>query len=167
MMHDFKERLAFSEQHQHDDFWIAIYKKAFRNMVSQMSCYGDNQSQRLGIDRIIHLSSGKTLNIEEKLRETVYDDICLEYLSNDRTGAIGWIEKELLTDYFAYAFLPIKKVYLFPWVMLQRAWFNKKHEWLSFFKCNTADNKTYKTHFVSIPINILIKTVAEAQIIQI
>jgi hypothetical protein len=98
MIHDFKERLEFSESASGEPFWDAIYRKAFPGMVSHMPCPGDTQSQRLGIDRLILLSSGRVLAIDEKKREQDYNDILLEYLSNDSTGAPGWIEKELQID---------------------------------------------------------------------
>ena len=78
MIHNFDDDLAFSEVASFEAFWDAVYRKAFPNMVSHMPCPGDFASQRMGIDRIILLSNGKTLAIDEKKRREVYDDVLLD-----------------------------------------------------------------------------------------
>lgn len=165
--HDFYERLQFSEEASAEPFWDAVYRKAFPGMVTHTPCPGDTQSQRLGIDRIILLSSGRILAIDEKKRERDYDDILLEYLSNDQTNAPGWIEKELQIDYLAYAFMPSQKVYLFPWDMLRRAWLHYKELWLQKYKIPPAKNNGYCTHSVAVPIEELRNAVKTAMIIQL
>ena len=166
-VHDFKERLEFSEKASDEPFWDAIYKKAFPNIVNQMLASGNVKSQRMGIDRVVLLSSGKILYIDEKKREIDYQDILLEYVSVDKTGAPGWIEKDLLIDYLAYAFMPSKRVYLFPWDMLRRAWCHYKDNWLEIYARIEAQNQGYKTISVAIPIQILQKAVQTAMVIQL
>jgi len=166
-VHDFDERLRYSEAASEEPFWDAVYHKAFPTLVNHMLCSGDTQSQRLGIDRLIVLSSGKVLAIDEKKRSRDYPDILLEYLSNDTTGAPGWIEKDLQIDYLAYAFMPSQRVYLYPWEMLKRAWRNFRDEWLDLYKIPPARNKGYRTHSVAVPISILHSAVNRAMIIQL
>ena len=165
--HDFSERLAYSEEASADEFWEAVYRKAFPDMIAQVPCMGDTQAQRLGIDRFVHLSSGRVLRIDEKKREKVYPDILLETISVDRTGAPGWMEKDLQIDYLAYAFMPIKKVYLFDWLMLKRAWAEKGAEWRRRFPERAAQNRDYRTLSVPVPIDELRHAVAMASVIQI
>jgi len=167
MTHDFKERLNWSEEQSDEPFWEEVYKKAFPNMVSLAMCPGDTQSQRLGIDRVVVLSSGRVLKIDEKKRAKVYSDILLEYVSVDRTGALGWIEKDLQIDYLAYAFMPIKRVYLFDWCMLRRAWDHYKDKWMAEYQPKEAQNSTYKTISLPIPIKVLMDAVSTATIIQL
>jgi len=167
MIHDFKERLEYSESASDEGFWDAVYHKAFPDMLWHKLCAGDTQSQRLGIDRLVFLKSGRVLAIDEKKREKVYSDILLEYLSNDQTGAPGWIEKDLLIDYLAYAFMPSRKVYLFPWDMLRRAWLHYKEEWLQKYKIPPARNEGYSTHSVAIPIVELRRKVFAATLIEL
>jgi hypothetical protein len=57
-----------------------------------MPCTGNTSSQRQGIDRVIHLANGQTIYIDEKKRASVYPDILLEYISVDKTGALGMID---------------------------------------------------------------------------
>ncbi len=165
--HNFDAQLQWSQVSGDDPFWDDVYSKAFPDMVSHMACVGDTQSQRLGVDRIIHLASGKTLSIDEKKRRKDRNDILLEFLSNDVTGAPGWIEKQLQIDYLAYAFMPSKRCYLFPWQMLRRAWLQFGNEWKRKFMIPPAKNDGYSTHSVAVPIGVLRAKVNSAHIIDV
>jgi hypothetical protein len=167
MIHDFAERLKFSEEASAEPFWDAVYRKAFPNMVNHMPCPGDVESQRKGIDRLILLDNGKTLKIDEKKRESEYDDILLEFVSVDTTGAPGWIEKNLAIDYLAYAFVKSKRCYLFPWPFLRKAWLCNGVSWKQQYQIIVAQNNGYKTLSVAIPINALYKAVNRATRIDI
>ena len=166
-VHDFKERLQFSEQASHEGFWGNVYKKAFPDLEFAILCAKDGQGQRLGIDRIFYLKSGKILSIDEKKREKEYPDILLEYISVDNQNKPGWIEKPLLIDYLAYAFMPSQRCYLFPWQMLRRAWLHFKEQWIKDYRKIEAQNKGYKTISVAVPINIVVNAVKNAMIIQL
>jgi hypothetical protein len=166
-MNNFEEQLKFSEQASHEPFWQAVYEKAFPDMVNNMVCTGKNTNQCLGIDRVIQLKSGKTLYVDEKKRTKVYSDILLEYISNDKTNAPGWMEKDLQIDYLAYAFMPTKRCYLYPWQMLRRAWINYKDCWIKNYGTQSAPNKYYNTLSVAVPIEELNVTVKRAMIIQL
>ena len=166
-VHDFKECLEFSEAAGHEDFWKAAYQRAFPNLVFQQLCRGDCRGQRLGIDRVIQLSSGRTLFLDEKVRSSDYSDIFLEVISNDRTGAPGWIEKDMQIDYLAYAFLPSKRVYLFNWPMLRRAWQHFRDIWKQRYTPHIqAQNEGYRSVGVAVPIRELIQAVMRAGIIE-
>lgn len=162
MIHDFRERLAWSEAGGDEPFWRAVYAKAFPDMVNCMPCPGDTVSQRMGIDRVVLLSSGKTISIDEKKRARTYDDILLEYVANDVTGAPGWIEKPLAIDYLAYAFMPTQECFLFPWDLLQRAWLQYKPAWLATYGTRRAPNRGYGTLNVPVPRRVLRAAVARA-----
>ena len=166
-VHDFKERLAFSESASHEGFWSSVYEKAFPNLVFQKLCSGKCQGQYLGIDRVIQLSSGRTLYIDEKKRSGDYSDIFLEVISNDRTGAPGWIEKDLQIDYLAYAFLPSRRVYLFNWPMLKRAWQHFRETWKQKYTPHIqAQNAGYRSVGVAVPIREVINAITRAGIIE-
>lgn len=165
--HDFRTSLAFSEAASDESFWEAVYRKAFPNLVNLMLASADTLSQRMGIDRVIILGNGQVLKIDEKKRAEVYPDILLEYISVDTTGAPGWIEKDLAIDYLAYAFMPTKKVYLFPWPILRRAWEYFKTAWIAAYPKITAQNNGYKTISVAVPIDVLVKAVTRASVIQL
>ena len=120
MINDFYNCLAFSTDPEHESFWEQVYSTVFPDMLYHINVYRYCQGQELGIDRIIYLKSGKVLFVDEKLRAKDYEDIALEYISNDQTDSLGWIEKDLLIDYLAYAFWPSKRCYIFDWQFLQR-----------------------------------------------
>ena len=167
MINDFYEKLKFANDHRLDTFWETVYRKLFVNYSNSMPSLENSQSQRFGIDKIIHLTNGKTIYIDEKIRSKVYDDILLEYISNDKTNSPGWIEKELLIDYLAYAFLPSKTVYVFDWSLLRRTWLYYKNDWLSKYQIVKAQNNYYVTYSVAVPIKILRVAVDLATVIRL
>lgn len=166
-IHDFQEQLAQSELPADEAFWDNAYRKAFPNLVNHMPCPGDTQSQRMGIDRLILLANGRVLRIDEKKRYVTRDDVLLEYLSNDATGAPGWIEKDLVIDYLAYAFMPSRRVYLFDWCLLRRAWSHYRETWKKQYSIPPAQNKGYRTHSVAVPVDVLTRAIALAAIIEV
>lgn len=166
-VHNFEERLAYSQKASHEPFWAAVYRKAFPDMVDHMLSYGNTEAQRNGIDRFVALNNGRVLRIDEKKSEKDWPTILLEHISNDRTHAPGWIEKNLHIDYLAYAFMPSKTVYLFDWLMLRRAWRHYKSRWLKEYKIVTAENSDYNTLCVAVPIKVLTDAVKLASVIQV
>ena len=165
--HDFQERLKMSQKASDEPFWENVYSRAFVGYVGNLPVLGDSPAQRLGIDRFVVLSSGKELRIDEKKRETVYPDILLEYLSNDQTGAPGWVEKNLPIDYIAYAFMPVKRVHLYPWQQLRLAWVKYGPAWQKNYTKVPAKNDGYTTWSVAVPIAVLDDAIREASVIQL
>ena len=166
-MHDFQESLKWGEAASDAPFWSAVYEKAFPNLSSQMRNRGDNIAQRRGVDRILFLNNGNTLYVDEKKRKIDYNDILLEFISVDKTGAPGWIEKDLAIDYLAYAFMPSCRCYLFDWPLLFRAWKNYGKSWKKQHKIITAHNYEYDTISVAVPIPIVMKAVSVASVIDV
>ena len=162
-MNNFREQLK--ESNNQEDFWDAVYRQAFPALVNHMPGPGKTESQDKGIDRILLLSSGQILLIEEKMRFGVYPDILLEFTANDRTNAPGWMEKELIVDYLAYAFLPTRTCHLFDWPSLQRAWHRHKAQWKKEYGIRTAENPTYNTLGVPVPVREIERAVWAGQTI--
>lgn len=160
VVHNFQERLAYSEKESDEPFWDRIYKHFFPDLLNQMPVNGDTESQRRGIDRVLFLNNGRHLNIQEKKREEDYPDILLEFLSNDRTDAPGWIEKDLDCDYLVYAFMESKTVYIYPWNLLRLAWLRYGEEWKAKYFNVSAENVGYTTWSVAVPIETLAAAIA-------
>lgn len=155
-MNEFQECFDAAEDGRNEPFWDAVYRKYFYNMTNHMPGKKEYcNSQKNGVDRIIYLENGKTITIDEKVRRKVYDDIALEYVSNDKTKSPGWIEKDLSIDYLAYAFLPTQTVYLFDWCALKRAWNHFKVDWKEKYPTAVAPNPYYNTLSCCVPINVL------------
>lgn len=174
VIHDFRQQLEWSEAAGYEPFWGAVYKKAFPNLVNHMMCSGDTASQRMGVDRLLYLANGKIIAIDEKKRKEQYPDILLEYISVNTTGAPGWMNKDLAIDYLAYAFIPTKRCYLFPWPFLRRAWLHYRDQWIeegekksNGFRIVEAKNVKYKTLSVAVPIKAVQDAVQLAAIIDV
>ena len=168
-VNNFAEDLSCSSMASDEDFWNEVYKKAFPDMACHIKYDEKSQSQLLGIDRIIHLKSGRTIYIDEKKRRSNYDDIALEYEHEDKNGRTwpGWIEKQLCIDYLAYAFMKKQQVLLYDWQMLRKAWISNKVEWFQKFTNICAHNNNYITKSLPIPFKDLHKAVSVARIINI
>ena len=171
MLHNFKTDLAFSDAASDEDFWWDIYKAAFVDLVDWAKCQGDNAGQRAGVDRVIVLSNGKTLTIDEKKRRDNWNDVLLEYGSfrDGKKVLEGWINKPLVIDYLAYAFMPRRTAILLPWNLLQAAWKKNSEAWLlnPSYKKVKAMNRNYTTHSVAVPIQELRKAINSAMVIRI
>ena len=167
-MNNFQECYKIAEDGRNEPFWIEIYKKAFPNFTNLMTGKKEYcNSQKYGVDRIIYLENGKTITLDEKVRTKVYQDIALEFISNDTKNSPGWMEKDLSIDYLAYAFLPIKTTYLFDWRMLKRAWEHFNDQWKKEYFISKAENKTYHTLSVCVPIKVLRDACSLSAIIKI
>lgn len=169
MIHDFHERLAWSELQSDEPFWEEVYRKAFPDLVvcASTAAAGKSALQTQGIDRYIVLASGRELRIDEKKSSRSYNSFFLEYISNDRIQSPGWMEKPLRIDFLAYAFMPDQRVYLMQWDMLQIAWRRMRRKWLEIYPRRKARNKTYNTLGVCVPISDVIDAMARAGIIDV
>lgn len=134
--HDFRKSLKLSHSAEDLPFWECVYRKAFPNFLCMLNHRSDGPHQRAGIDRSIILSNSKQILIDEKVRfrnaitGLVYDDIALEYMSDEERQEPGWVCKPLLADYIAYAIAPLGKCYLLPVLQLQQAWIQNKETWM-------------------------------------
>jgi hypothetical protein len=169
-MNDFDDDLKFSHSCEDLPCWEQIYRAAFPTMLTMTSHRQDGDHQRLGVDRTIVLANSKTIKIDEKARRENYGDIALEFISNDKKKTPGWVEKDLLCDYIAYAIMPVGIAYLLPVLQLQLAWSEKKEEWLAKaenpkekkFKICKARNYGYTTHSLALPVEILFPAIGAA-----
>lgn len=158
-MNDFHSDLAFSHNAEDLPIWEEIYRKAFPQFAGMINYRSYGEHQRAGIDRGVYLEHAKEVLIDEKVRRKNYNDILLEFLSNDYTGAPGWVCKQLRADYIAYAFLNSGQCHLLPVVQMQAAWRKKGEEWKERHGVKTAKNNGYQTHSCPVPIPELYKAI--------
>lgn len=166
LVHDFYDCLQQSHEAEDLPFWKEVYQQAFPNMATMVNHREDGWHQRAGIDRSVILDNSKQILIDEKVRGRnkktgkIYgNDIALEYISNDKTGAPGWVCKPLQAEYIAYAIAPLGNCYLLPVIQLQSAWTKNQQLWLETYQTKFAQNKGYKTWFCPVPINVLFKAI--------
>jgi hypothetical protein len=85
----------------------------------------DLSLQKKGVDIIVTLPSGKTINVEVKVRRQKYKDVALETKScieKNTDGAITKLDQQ--TDYFFYIINPLGRCYIYEWNRLQQYYFN-------------------------------------------
>lgn len=165
MLHNFRDSLARSEQHSDDPLWEELYKTAFHNYAGMQKVGMDGWAQRGGIDRVITLTSGKTITVDEKVRAKDYGDILLEYWSNFEKKIPGWVAKDLACDFIAYAIMPARKCYLLNFQLLREAWIKNHKDWVNQYGGKPAKNEGYTTVNVCIPVPVLFEAISDAQIV--
>jgi hypothetical protein len=165
-VHNFEKCLKRSEEQTNAPWWDVVYRKAFPDFASSVSVRCDGWAQRGGIDRVITLSSGKTITVDEKVRSKSYPDILLEAWSSYELRRPGWVAKAMACDFIAYAFVPTQTCYLIPALQLRRAWQTNVHEWWKSYKHVLARNEGYTTISVVIPIPVLFAAIDEAMKVQ-
>lgn len=127
-----------------------------------VSVRDDGWAQRGGIDRVLTLASGKTITVDEKVREKDWGDILLERWSDKARKVPGWIQKDLACDFIAYAFAPSCTCYLLPFLSLRRAWILNGREWSSKYHAVEARNTNYVTESVPVPTAVLLSALTDA-----
>lgn len=174
-IHDFHECLKWSHQQEDQPFWGEVYRKAFGDeLIAFHSVREDGDAQRAGIDRVLVLSSTKTLKIDEKVRSRHYPDVLLEIWSDYQKKKPGWAhsERKLLCDYIAYAIVPTQTCYLLPYPLLRQAVKRNARDWnvlantkQAGFSWRDAKNHTYTTRSIAVPTDVLLDTLRECLVV--
>lgn len=163
MVHNFAQSLALSHEHADAPWWGIVYRRAFANQGLVMQCVrNDGWAQRGGIDRIVTLTNGRVIRIDEKVRAQDWPDILLERWSDREREKPGWIQKPLACDYIAYAFIPSETCYLLPTLQLQQAWRLNRVKWVRAYKPILAANEGYTTESIPVPIEELMTAITNA-----
>lgn len=174
--HTFDESLAMSHAAEDLPIWAEAYSAAFPTMQAMINHRQDGDHQRQGIDRSIILRNSKQITVDEKIRGRnkltgkVYDDIALEYWSvyygPGRKNLPGWVAKDLLCDFIAYAIAPLGLCYLLPVPQLRVAWRTHGADWVKVYHPVNANNGRYITKSVGVPASVVMAAIGAAQIIQ-
>lgn len=165
----FEASLAESHEFARLPWLAAAYKDAFPTLESNVVIYGDGWAQRSGIDRILTLSCGRIITIDEKFRKEKYGDILLEYFSDEARKSPGWILKPLNCEFIAYIIVPSSRLFLFPCLLLQRAFRLNKRDWWrdamaerNGFSIRRSQNNGYTTANMAVPTKVLFEAMNEA-----
>lgn len=156
-MHDFQTDLEYSLEERENDLFDRFYYRVFPGLDS-IELVRDMKRQRLGIDKVLCFKSGKQVTIDEKKRRTDYGDILLELWSVWERRKRGWLYT-CQCDYIVYAIMPSKTVYLLPSLLVKRAWWANRGEWLAVYPEIPAENPGYTTKSIAIPTDILIRAI--------
>jgi len=152
MIHNFQRSLALSASQSDAPWWEATYRKAFPGFQTMANVRQDGWAQRGGIDRVVVLKSGKTITVDEKVRDKDWPDILLERWSDRQKKTPGWVQKDLACDYIAYAFIPSQTCHLLPFLQLRRAWLDNGERWIAQYQPVLAQNETWVTESIPVPV---------------
>lgn len=166
MAHSFVESRDRSRAQSDAPWWLDVYREAFPDLCSAVYVAADGWAQRGGIDRVLTLASGRTITVDEKVRDKDWPDILLEYWSDRDRKIVGWVAKDLACDFIAYAFIPSETCYLLPFATLRRAWKQNRMEWCRRYRRVEAQNAGYTTVSVAVPKDVLFQALAGAMMIQ-
>lgn len=165
-VHQFTRSLAESHEYAEAPWWEEVYRKAFSSYEGMVDVRSDGAGQRLGIDRHVALTNGRTITIDEKVRKKDYDDILLERWSDRGREKAGWMQKDLACDYIAYAFVPSQRCYLLPFQDLRRAWLRFGRQWIRTYRPVLAENEGWTTECVPVPISVLQEALRDVALIR-
>lgn len=172
-IHNFQKSLIKSHKWSEAPWWEKVYRKAFHNFASMQNIRNDGWAQRGGIDRIVTLDSGRTVLVDEKVREEDWPDILWEFYSDKDRKKPGWCAKDLACDFIAYAFIPSEICYLLPFLQMRRAWTTNRYDWCAKaennecgFRFVDAVNEGYTTRSVAVPTGISLAAIRDAMTVR-
>lgn len=160
--HNFADSLARSHAQADAPWWHEVYRAAFPGFAAAVCVRDDGWAQRGGIDRVITLKSGRTITVDEKVREKDWPDVLLERWSDEAREIPGWVQKPLACDFIAYAFIPSQTCFLLPTLTLQRAWRIYGRDWCSKYGTVRARNNGYVTASIPVPRAVLFNSMSDA-----
>lgn len=167
-VHDYQEKLAESQDTRLQERLDQIYRRFWPvETVQQIEASNDLGFQTSGRDLWVRLRAPRDCywnqsifeTIEEKIRtpgRSTYDDLLIEYLSNQERGTLGWIYTSQ-ADWLSYVRQPSGKlrVLLIPLRPL-RDWFTAHRERLGRdYRAQTrlAHGQVYTTVNKAIPLS--------------
>jgi len=163
-MNNFNKDLQYSFDLKDENFINNFYFKVFPNL-ERIENVIEMELQKRGIDKVLHFKNGKQILIDEKKRRVNYGDILIEEFSNYENKKWGWIGRDKHTDYIIYIIMDIQKIYLLPFLLLQKAWINNYKLWVSDYGRKFAKNYNknnefiYTTSNIAIPTNVLFEAI--------
>ena len=153
-VHNFRADLARSHRAAQSPLWNDIYGLAFPDFHSQV-IEKDLALQRQGVDRLITLTSGRVVKVEEKQRYEEWPDILLEMWSDKEHRKKGWAAKPSVSDYLLYIFNPSHRCYLYPFDELLRVTRVNAEDWLGAYGWKKSPNIGYETWSIPVPFHVL------------
>jgi hypothetical protein len=157
--HNFSRSLSRSRELADAPWWTDVYRSALPGFSSMTYVGKDGWAQRGGIDRVITLKSGKTVTIDEKVRDRTWRDILLERWSDKQRQIPGWIQQDLGCDFIAYVFLDTRTCHLLPYLQLRAAWLLHGRQWIEQYPRVLAVNAGYVTESVAVPIPVIMSAI--------
>ena len=129
--HDFGQQLAWSHRHPIPN---SLYHRAFPEVRRIHNMDNDMAAQYARVDRVLETWSGRTINVNEKVRKTDFPDIALEVFTDYDAKRPGWCHplKTAATDWIAYAVPRLAVCYLLPCPEIRHALLNQNWWWATY-----------------------------------
>ena len=159
---------------QHEPFWKNHYFAKFPDMAAfhNAKC---KIVQTNGIDRIVRLTNANMVRVEEKINEKPQGEnishgqwlLSLETISNDKSGAPGWMNKRLFCDWFVTGYVKENVSFWVKYSLLREVWKKHRVAWMAEADRNSErkgdarfegpkvwkiPNEGYTTHCLIIPL---------------
>ncbi len=170
VIYGFEKSQEYSNKVSLLPLWKEVYDGAFPGIERMEITPNGSVANRSGIDRILHMGDGTTITIDEKARKKnektgkVYDDIALEFISDEENDKPGWVVKPLKCDYIAYAILPLGICYVLPVIPLQQAWLKHGGDWRDnyfvFSVVSKDGRRTWRSLNCAVPAKVVLRAVA-------
>lgn len=135
VIHDFRERLEFSQRLSDEGDWTAFYRRLWPDLLLTARVDKDSKWQRWGVDRQVLLPGGRQVLIDEKHREKDWGDILIEewsvfYGDGSARNKIGWsLDPDKRCDFVVYAIPSACRAYLLPFELLRQACLSELNRW--------------------------------------
>lgn len=142
-----------------DDKYLDSFYKSLFPHLTKIEFVTDLETQKKGIDKILHFENGGTVTIDEKKRRSEYNDILLEVWSVYEQKKLGWLYTSRC-DYMVYIFMNSCRLYLLPMPLVKVVWNSNEKEWMSKYRKIKANNEGYVTISYAIPIDILLNSIS-------
>ena len=164
LVHDFSHSLELASREQITAKLDDLYRKVFSAVtIQRITGRGplEGELQRKGIDVVVTTQAGQRYHLDEKIRDTEYDDLLLEEYSDYELAKPGWLEAETeLTDFVVYV-KPSGVVHILPYILLRNAYLRYKEEWLRKFGRRFAANIGFRTSNIPVPWEELKRALCE------
>lgn len=162
-MGDFHGDLERSKSPELQAIANAAIREYFFGLDIKIEFVEDVSEQKKGIDKLVYLSNGRVVKLEEKLRDSNYEDVLIEAWStffdwNDKRNRDGWIRKtNQEAELLLYVF-PNGDWLIVPFALLQTTWKRHSAAWHSDERIGkkVARDGTKKSMNAAIPFDILI-----------
>jgi len=118
----------------------------------------NSETDLTGRDFEAKLETEQIIKLECKVRpDKDYNDIFLEFISNSKSGSLGWVCKPQSSDYIIYYIAPTEKFYIFPTLLLQLAWKENSEKWKEEYGKVPVKNADYTTWGCPVPACVIYK----------
>lgn len=172
----FYSDLAYSKAESRKPYWKAAYKRYFRDphLTCELIEPMEKGQPDSGADKIITLSCGQQLTVDEKTSKGNFQDseIFLEYEHEYDSGEIkdGWVrntDKADKCDYIAYSKPAISCVYILPLRDLQLAFAEHEDMLQAEYPSFPARNESWTTYSIRLPVEAVHELLGRNYVIKV